>query len=218
MRGLTTPRLLRPIQDGWLIPEDERGALQAGRFQAMPLVVGSNADEGSLLTRDWPIDTLDAWREQLRLNFGAHADAAAAVYPASVDADARARVAEMFADTQFNYGTRLLAQSMVRREPRTWRYLFRRAERGLPQHGDEVPYVFGNLPAGAATEDHDLSRAMRRAWVAFARSAQPDTPGAPHWPPYVPGMDNHLVFDAGGGTGTHWRQEPLDFLERFYGA
>ena len=50
VRGLTTPRLLRPIQDGWLIPKDERAALLAGHFNAMPMIVGSNTDEGTLLT------------------------------------------------------------------------------------------------------------------------------------------------------------------------
>ena len=45
MRGLTTPRVLRPIRDGWVIPQDEREAFAAGRFHAMPIVVGTNADD-----------------------------------------------------------------------------------------------------------------------------------------------------------------------------
>src|SRR4051812_33487240 len=55
VRGLTTPRVLRPIQDGWLLPNDERAVFKSGRIRPMPLMVGSNADEGSLLTRSWPI-------------------------------------------------------------------------------------------------------------------------------------------------------------------
>ncbi len=60
----------------------------------------------------------------------------------------RPRVAELFADTQFNYGTRLLAQAMAGCEPRTWRYLFLRRRPGQldgPHHGEEVAHVFGNL-------------------------------------------------------------------------
>ncbi|MBC7469994.1 MAG: carboxylesterase family protein, partial [Ramlibacter sp.] len=61
VRGLTTPRLLRPIRDGWLLPEDERQVFKAHRLHAMPLLVGSNADEGSLLTRAWPIDSVASY-------------------------------------------------------------------------------------------------------------------------------------------------------------
>src|SRR5204862_5467726 len=73
VRGLTTPRVLRPIRDGWLLPEDERPAFLAGRMHPMPLVVGSNTDEGTLLTKSWPVDTLAAYRQQVDANFGAAA-------------------------------------------------------------------------------------------------------------------------------------------------
>ena len=217
VRALTAPRVLRPIADGWLIPGDERAALHAGRFATMPLVVGSNADEGSLLTAAWPVDTLAAWREQVDLNFGARADEAAALYPARTDAEARARVAEMFADTQFNYGTRLLAQAMAAREPRTWRYLFLRAGATAPQHGDEVPYVFGTLTDAASPDDRRLSASMQAAWAAFARTGDPNGPHLPAWPRYEAAQDNHLALDAEIGTGTQWRAPQLDFIERFYG-
>ncbi|HYF19543.1 MAG TPA: carboxylesterase family protein, partial [Ramlibacter sp.] len=132
VRGLTTPRVLRPIRDGWLIPEDERPAFQGGRLQAMPLIVGTNTDEGTSLTRSWPVDTLPAWREQLQSNFADALDEATALYPANSDAEARPAVVAMFADTQFNYGARLLAASMARRDPRTWKYLFQRRRPGQP--------------------------------------------------------------------------------------
>lgn len=226
VRGLTTPRVLRPIRDGWLLPEDERPAFQAGRMHAMPLIVGSNTDEGTLLTRAWPIDTLDAWRAQVDTNFGPAAGEAAALYPARTDAEARPAVAQMFADTQFNYGTRLLAQCMSRLEPRTWKYLFERRRPNQadgPHHGEEVAHAFGNVDAAppGETAEHDatdaaLSQAMRKAWVAFAANGDPNTPGVPRWDAYRAGDDNHLVLGDTVRPGAAWRRPQLDFLERFY--
>lgn len=228
VRGLTTPRVLRPIRDGWLLPEDERPAFQAGRMHAMPLIVGSNTDEGTLLTRTWPVDTVAAWRQLVEANFGASAQQAMALYPAPTDADARAAVAAMFADTQFNYGTRLLAQCMAKREPRTFKYLFTRRrprQQDGPHHGDETAHAFGNHAAAAAgatadfdAQDDALSSTMRRAWIAFAGSGDPNTDGVPRWDAYDPAQDNHLVLDAAVRAGAGWRRAQLDFLERFRGG
>jgi para-nitrobenzyl esterase len=221
MRGLTTPRVLRPVRDGWLLPEDERPAFLAGRMHAMPLIVGSNADEGTVLTRSWAIDTLPAWREQVEKNFGGTADEAAALYPARSDAEARAAVAAMFADTQFNYGTRLLAQSMAKLEPRTFKYLFLRRRPGEidgPHHGEEVAHAFGNVEGTGTFDDVDvaLSRTMRKAWVAFAASGDPNAEGVPRWDRYRIEDDNHLALGDEVVPGRAWRKPQLDFLERFY--
>ncbi|HEX7891092.1 MAG TPA: carboxylesterase family protein [Ramlibacter sp.] len=226
VRGLTTPRVLRPIRDGWLLPEDERPAFRTGRMNAMPLIVGSNSDEGTLLTKTWPADTLAAYRQQVDTNFGPAAAEAMALYPARGDADARAAVAAMFADTQFNYGTRLLAQCMARLEPRTFKYLFERRrpnQQGGPHHGEEVTHAFGNYdraPPGETARfdavDEALSATMRKAWVAFAASGDPNTSGVPRWEAYRPGDDNHLSLCDTVRPGANWRQAQLDFLERFY--
>lgn len=222
VRGLTTPRVLRPIRDGWLLPEDERPVFLRGGLHRMPIIVGSNADEGTLLTRTWPVDGLPAYADQVTGNFGAAADEAARLYPAATDAQARPAVAAMFADTQFNYGTRLLAQAMARVEPRTFKYLFLRRRPGQvdgPHHGEEVPYPFGNVAQTGPSDatDEEISRVMRKAWVAFATRGDPNTAGVPHWPAYRPADDNHLAFGDTVAEGAAWRQPQLDFLERFYG-
>jgi para-nitrobenzyl esterase len=226
VRGLTTPRVLRPIRDGWLLPEDERPAFRAGRMHAMPMIVGSNSDEGTLLTKTWPVDTLAACRQQVEANFGPAAAEAMALYPAPGDAQARAAVAAMFADTQFNYGTRLLAQCMAKLEPRTFKYLFERRrpdQKDGPHHGEEVAHAFGNFdraPAGETAsfdaKDAELSAVMRKAWVAFAATGDPNTIGVPRWEAYRPADDNHLSFGDEVKPGAAWRRAQLDFLERFY--
>ncbi len=228
VRGLTTPRVLRPIRDGWLLPEDERPVFKAHRLHAMPLLVGSNADEGTQLTNAWPIDTLAQYKELLQANFGAAAGKAGRVYPAATDRSVRARVADLFADTQFNYGTRLLAESMSQLEPKTWRYLFLRRrpkQTDGPHHGDEVSYVFGTIADAAPGEsadyesaDREVSTAMMQAWAAFAASGNPNAPTLPRWAPYDPAADNHMAFGDVIEAGRGWRKAQLDFLDGFFDA
>jgi para-nitrobenzyl esterase len=228
VRGLTTPRVLRPIRDGWLLPQDERPVFKSGRLHAMPLLVGSNADEGSLLTRTWPVASVADYRALVQANFGASAAKAERLYPARSDAEAKPRVAEMFADTQFNYGTRLLAEAMSRLESKTWRYLFTRRrphQQDGPHHGEEVAYVFGTIaeaPPGE-TADHDstdreVSTAMMQAWAAFAATGNPNAPTLPRWAPYDPAADNHMAFGDTVEPGREWRKPQLDFLDRFFDA
>lgn len=219
MRALTTSRVLRPICDGWLLKQDERPAFKAGRLHAMPMIVGSNADEGTLLTKAWPVKTLDDYRAIVEKNFGDASAEAMRLYPASADGEAHARVAEMFADTQFNYGTRLLAQSMATKGQSTWRYLFLRRSPGQhdgPHHGEEVAHVFGNLAQDADAIDQTVSAAMTQAWIAFAHTGDPNAAGLAVWPAYDATADNHLAFGDHIAASRGWRGAQLDFLDRFF--
>ena len=226
VRGLTTPRVLRPIRDGWLLPQDERPSFLSGQMHAMPMMVGSNTDEGTLLTRSWPIDTLAQWREQIERNFGPCTEEAVGLYPAHTDKGARPAVAMMFADTQFNYGTRLLAQSMARLHPKVFKYLFTRRrphQSDGPHHGEEVAHAFGNVSAAPQGQKADfderdlaLSALMSKTWARFAAHADPNGTGLPHWAAYNAQQDNHLELGDEVRTASQWRQAQLNFLDRFF--
>jgi para-nitrobenzyl esterase len=92
-----------------------------------------------------------------------------------------------------------------------------------PYHGDEVAHAFGNVDAAPVGEtadfdaaDEALSRTMRKAWVAFAGTGNPNTAGVPHWDAYRPADDNHLALGDKVKPGAGWRRPQLDFLERFF--
>ena len=228
MRGLTAPRVLRPIRDGWVIREDERDAFKAGRFHAMPTIVGGNADEGATLTAAWPMRTQADLRELMATNFPRDLDEATSLYPAVRDEEVRGRVAELFADTQFNYGVWQLARAMSARAPRTWRYLFLRRRPGRldgPNHGEEVAYVFNTLGRALPGQevapfdatDESIAEAMQAAWVRFAATGDPNGGDLPRWPAYRPEDDSYLAFDDAFRTGANWRRRQMNFLDGYYG-
>lgn len=225
MRGLTTPRVLRPIRDGWLVPQDELAAFDAGRFQPMPLLLGTNEDEGTKLTASWTVTTRADYDALLASSFGPLAAQAAALYPADDDAGVRARVGELFGDTQFNYGTWRLGCASADAGQPTYRYVFRRRRPGLadgPHHGDEVAYVFDTLDlqraqGGFDVDDTDraVAAAMHGAWLRFAQTGDPNGGDLPTWPRLDRQGQVHLAFGDAIVAGSGWRVPQMHFLDAF---
>jgi para-nitrobenzyl esterase len=89
IRGLTTPRILRPILDGVYLSENERDVFKDHRQLMLPMIVGSNLDEGSLLTKDWAIKSLDDYVGLVKSNFNALSSDALALYPVGAAEDIR---------------------------------------------------------------------------------------------------------------------------------
>ena len=222
VRALTKPRALRPIIDGHLIRENDRDAFKAGRIANVPTIVGSNSDEGTIFVTAWPVETLTKYRLLVEQNFGAMTDEALALYPVMHDADARAATAELFADTQFNFGTRGIAQDMIRIQSKTFRYLFTKRGRFTqrpPDHGLEVAYVFGNLdawpdkmPMPYDATDRALCDTMMDCWVNFAATGNPGG----GWQPYEAARDTYREFGDAVRPNSNWRTKYLDFLERYF--
>jgi para-nitrobenzyl esterase len=222
-RGLTTPRVLRPIRDGFVIRSDERAAYAAGDILPLPSIVGGNADEGSKLTAAWPITSRDALDKLIEESFGQAAGAARALYPSDGASNVREIVAAMFADTQFNDGARGVARGLMAKGAPVYRYLLLRRRPGLgpPNHGEDVPYVFASLAAAAKLDpapydgtDERLAEAIQDAWVRFAAKGDPNGGSLPHWP--VSASDDYLELDEPIRVGRGWRKPQLDFLDTYF--
>lgn len=226
IRGLTTPRILRPILDGVYLSENERDVFKDHRQLMLPMIVGSNLDEGSLLTKDWAIKSLDDYAGLVSSNFNALSSDALALYPVRAEEEIRIRVAELFGDTQFNYGTRLLAQSNSNQVANTWRYLFakrRPSQIDGPHHGQEVAHVFGNLFAKVTSVENDydhrdefISNAMLNYWVQFAYTGNPNQAELPEWTRYELGSDNMIVFENEISKANGFRKNNLDFIDQYF--
>jgi para-nitrobenzyl esterase len=223
-RGLTTPRVLRPIRDGWVIRSDERDAYGKGDILALPSIVGTNADEGSKLTAAWDITSRDALDKLIAESFGASAPRARQLYVGDNAQDVRAIVAAMFADTQFNDGARGVARGLVAKGAPVYRYLLLRQRPGCgpPNHGEDVPYVFASVAAAAKLDaapydlaDERLAETIQDAWVRFAATGDPNGGSLPRWP-VSDNEERYLELDQPIGVGRGWRKPQLDFLDGYF--
>jgi para-nitrobenzyl esterase len=68
-------------------------------------------------------------------------------------------------------------------------------------HTLDIPFMFANMDkAVALTSDSPQARLleaqMSSAWVAFARTGDPNNPALPHWPAYDDELRAVMTFDA----------------------
>lgn len=68
-------------------------------------------------------------------------------------------------------------------------------------HSCEISFVFGNADRyagynGGGEEPRALAAQMSAAWLAFARTGNPNHPGLPLWPAYDPATGAMMRFDA----------------------
>jgi para-nitrobenzyl esterase len=81
-------------------------------------------------------------------------------------------------------------------------------------HALEIPFVFDNTEivplTGSRADKPQLTDAVSGAWVAFARSGNPNHAGLPTWKPYSEAQRNTMIFDAPCRTEVDPRRAELD--------
>ncbi len=187
-----------PVVDRWLIPDRPATLLADRRQLKVPVLVGSNLDEGTIFVASLQGFDLDAYRRFLRSAFGNRADDVFARFPAARDADVKPALARVLGYSAFVAPARRLARSMADLGGRVYLYEFTRARPGTPAarfgafHGAEIPFVFGTFghlsPVGSADVDgvdRALSQAMMGYWIRFAAAGDPNGDGRAPWPRYA---------------------------------
>jgi para-nitrobenzyl esterase len=222
LRALTVDALIGaggtefgPAVDGRLLTESPSQAFAAGRQTKVPLLIGSNSYEASLLE-----------------SFKATPAMALAMLPAAAKpayADLKtddARASAMFTDYIMGGPARWIA-GQASAGP-AWLYHFSYVPKGRRSsvpgagHATEIPFVFGtwdklgvmNLGIKLTPADEAVVTTMHGCWIAFAKGGAPTCPGAPAWPRYTRESDTLMEFDgAPPRLETHFRKTQLDAQE-----
>jgi para-nitrobenzyl esterase len=196
----------RPVVDGWFLPKSPREIFEAGEQARVPLLAGSNTEEGgaaSVLDKAAP--TVDAYRQGLTRLYGDKADAVFAAYPAAADGEPVLEAARNVASDRFialstwrwmDLSTRTGGQP-------TFYYLYARprpATKAAPDaprpsgavHSAEIEYALGHLdlnPVYAWTpDDRATSRALQGYFANFIKTGDPNGTDLPVWPRYGTGL------------------------------
>lgn len=211
-----------PIVDGWVVPDDPGAIFEAGRQHPVPLIVGSNADEGTIFLLTSPVGDVAGFRTMIASTFGERAQDVLALYPAAEGGDARTLMNRFVTDSRFVAPARFFAR-MQSRVSRAYLYHYtwvmpnpRGAQLGA-FHASEIPLVFGNREVTTLAEEQwskGPSAALMAYWIQFARTGDPNVKGFPSWPPYDPTSDRYMEFGAEIAVGAHLRKEACDLFER----
>jgi para-nitrobenzyl esterase len=194
----------RPSVDGVVVEASPRQAVTARGDRNVPLLIGTNEDEGTLFSLLLPTDVSEEEIIAALPQTVTDRDALAAGY---ADRETGHRlIVDLLTDSVFLIPTLRLADAHAAGGAPVWVYLFTWKTPvfgGLlgATHALELPFVWDEIEdplwqafVGAHAPDALVS-AMQEAWVAFAMTGDPNTPDAVTWPRFDTTKRPTLMFD-----------------------
>jgi len=188
-----------PMVDGRFMTETSLSAMANKRTLDVPLIVGSNSHEATLVAS---VMAQSGWTQWTNSQAGAPAR-----FIAAKSADGA---------PSWLYFFSYVATAQ-------------RATAFGAGHAAEIAYVYGGSsrppgPAGAAAgaqpgapprsepteEDKAMAVLMHSCWVAFAKTGEPRCASGPAWPKYSPASDQLMEFATVSGIRTNFRKPELD--------
>ena len=214
-----------PTVDGLVVPERPTRALEAGRFNHVPLVVGANADETRLWVPELGETAYELLVRGLLAPWGAGtADRALELYPVGPGGHATGTEAWAAMTTDFQFvcpSRRFAAAAADGQEEPVFRYLFSQRLSGdllSPYgafHGLELFFVFQRLEGldlyTPTADDLELERRLLELWTGFAATGIPSAAGTPDWPVYDSSTDPYLELGTPTAVREGLRTEKCDF-------
>lgn len=186
----------KPEPNPALAPDTPTAMIRGGWFSKVPLLIGINDGEDSLLNYGDGLARLRASVKPSTLK------AAARLYGPELSSEDVLRL--YFRDGVGTAPARWVARRWSRSAP-VYLYRFEHVDehardhvRRAP-HGGEIAYVFktlGRQPQAVApsTADQALADEMHARWVAFVRDGSPNIAGHTAWPAYGAAEDPWMVF------------------------
>jgi carboxylesterase type B len=177
------------ILDGYALTMTEAEAFATGRHNDVPVLAGSNKDEGGAAPN--PTITLEAYRKQAEQRYGDRSAEFLTLYPAASDEEARAAQNESARD-QSRVSTHLWAAMRAKTaKSKTFTYFWTHTLPGPDAvqygafHTSEVPYVLNTLARSDrpfAEQDRKIADVMSSYWANFAAAGDPNGKGLARWP------------------------------------
>jgi para-nitrobenzyl esterase len=236
LRALPAEKLLQagtivgPDVDGWFLPESVDSLFKGGKENKVPILLGSNSDEGQHFIRR-ALSASD-YVQRARTDFGNDAENFLILYPGDSDESAKISQQHQIAD-RAALAERDLAADVVRGGAKAFLYYFSYLDTGGynsepptlglalgADHGAELPYVFGLLNRWKTTvpeSDLKVQNVVMSYWTNFVKTLDPNESGLPIWKSYGESNDAVMVIDHSVGMRPHPRAAQLDFLQAHSG-
>jgi len=212
-----------PTVDGYFLPQPPLDIIEKGEHDAVPFIVGSNADETQLtVVLEGTTVTPMGFEAFVRASLpAAQAEQALQLYPpGSTNLQARASMIRLSTDSQFICNARRAARAAVAHGP-VWRYSFDHVPSATGPalgafHGAELFFVFGN---GEDAQSFDADDAVVRdlmmsTWGNLARSGDPTDGDALAWPAYDSTTDPYLRIESPPSSHSGLRTTYCDFWDQ----
>ncbi len=218
----------QPVIDNYVLNGTPILNLNEGKFNRVPLIIGSNADEMALSSpvTVYPSMVTALMNASVPSNYVS--EGLNLYPPGSNNTEARNSYVQILTDKQFTSTVRRVVQliSKSQSEP-VWRYFLTYAQQPAKlnqfgsYHGIELFYVFNtweNATLGSGNlytpQDDSMETNMFKYWVNFANTGNPNGNGLVIWPQYNDSTDCYLEINATpDGTKLGVRTEKCNFWD-----
>ena len=204
------------------MPESSEDRYTTGKQNDIPLIAGTNRNEGTMFMAFQPLTERAQFLETLKGAYGDQAEEVAKLYPSSNADELKVQHDRFLTDTWFLRGTRRMLLGMDKVSSHAFQYFFTRVNPENPawgaHHAAELGYVFNTL-VGENYDDTDeaLAALMIDYWVQFAHTGDPNGGGRPAWPEFDGKKQAYLELGDEVKTGAALEREINDRLEAIRG-
>lgn len=206
------------VADPSLFPVDPYVAFREGKFNRVPMIIGSNLHEGYLFASGAERNLGHAMTEteyaaQMKNTFGNDADAVMKAYPTKSSPSPAAAYGDAQTDVRFAcymdmaridaskyapvYGFEMNEPDPVQQQPRPKVTLA-----NTSYHTSDLGYLFDYDTAPLKGEAAELGRKWRGYWIQFVKTGSPNGKGLPTWPQFKGATGGVLYLSNKGGVST----------------
>jgi para-nitrobenzyl esterase len=202
-----------PVVDGVVIPRDPFDPDAPAISSAVPMIIGTCLEDQGLSMTDWDIDEagLKAWTES---QIPGKADMILAQYRKLYPNKRPFLIKAMIATDKAWRRNAVLQAERKTAQGGAPAYMYRwdwptPADGGKfgAIHGTDLSMSFANADTGMGTNSPQaqlMAQRLGSAYLAFAKTGDPNNANIPHWPPYEADTRPVMVFD----TNTRLEKDP----------
>jgi para-nitrobenzyl esterase len=217
-----------PNADGYIIPDDQYKMYEAGNYNDVNVIIGTNSDEGGFFAR---ASDPESYKNGLEQRFGDFADRILMAYPGDTEEQTYTSSADLFRETAFAWPSWAWARLQSRTgTSKVFMYYFDQKQptnprmpmelRGAP-HAAEIKYVLENIDSTIYGKgDLELSDMMGTYWTNFAKYGDPNGENLPYWSAFREEDASVMYFintpEQGPHNGPVPNLEKLELMEGYF--
>lgn len=212
------------VVDGWVIPAEPLAMFAQAQQEDIPVMVGSTGRELSIYAATFADRSSVGFRDWVQRQFAPIADEVLRIYPAPSSGDATESFIRAGTDLMVTAPARWLAETTLKKKSKayvynvTWAFCTKGGQELGAFHGIDLALLFGmpGVPWDKSAEA--MAQVMRRYWIRFARTGDPNGSGLSNWPAYELATASYLELGTQTRRATALHDDAFRLVKRLYAA